>query len=372
VTLRLRARTALAVTDAGREDRTAQWPTTAFGTKFTVDTNGTFADAVAVPRLMRENIGQSILVPLWSEAVRLATPPSGATLTLALPVPSVLYAPGRQCALVSEVSGQSSVFRLQSVSAQSVTATANVPAGFVAGDILVPVIVTEPLSAEQTLAWLDAFTVKGEVEFAELLSSVIGLRSSVVSLPVFRSLPVWPLPFDWEQYDTQYLQTVAETRDADGLVAVTVLGEYARLQLDTGVGQLDRAELALVFAWFAAVQGRRGRFWLPSDRWDLVLPTESVAGLTLNVAAIGAVALVARGFAILIRDGARASWYARRVTAAVVEEDGTETLTLEAEVPALGIDVIISGLILARCPAKLESSAAHATAPPARSTDNRV
>jgi len=347
VTLRLRASTELAASDSGREERTARWPLVGFGTRFTIDTIGDAAVAAAVARFMRENIGQSIYVPLWSEAVPITdVEGTGGRVTLIKCDPGGrLFRVGGSVALWA-ASNNTVIAVVAEIRADALR-----PAPVTDNKALyvVPLIATEPLGANQTLSWLDAFTARGEVEFNELISASAGLRPSAVSLPEFRGLPIWPLPFDWEKFDTQYLQNTAELRDAAGLIKTTVLGEFARLQIETGIGQLTREELALVFAWFDAVRGRRGRFWLPSDKWDIHLAADmESSGTELKIAAVGAADLVAHGFAVLVRDLARGAWYARRVTEAVAEQDGTETLTLEEEVPALTTETIISALLLAR------------------------
>jgi len=345
--LRLRALTEIRVSDAGREERNARLRIPALGIKFEADTDLDYNVSKAIEEFLRANIGLRIVVPLWSEQVVLTGPVDDVTIPCDSTTqrlfsddrPCILWHSPSQCEVVVPATG--------GIGANSVTASEAPTGTYVAGDLLIPAIVTEPLTEEQTLTWLTSFYGTGSVDLQEAVESAVALPWSP-SLPEYAGIPIFPFPFNEINAPESVFSRANKTlrNDAD-MSSVTVLESETRISRK-GEAFLDtRTSIITMLALFADRLGRYGRFWLPSSKFDLLLGAASTTGTTLDVVDTGFADLFAANrFAILVRSGA--AWHARRIAAVIDLENGYERLTLDSSMPSVAADAWISLLHLVR------------------------
>lgn len=165
-----------------------------------------------------------------------------------------------------------------------------------------------------------------------------------MALTLYRGFPLcWPLPTrEVRDGDRRETQTAGATR-ADAPSGAFVVGAVDRPLVAThelAWPASDRATLVAVEEFLAACAGRFGAYWLPTLRDDFTvvaagLNTRTVASWGYASTVFPAFSAVAGGDHLLaIRpDG---TYRIRRITAAVDNGDGTDTLTLST---ALGTDI---------------------------------
>jgi hypothetical protein len=117
----------------------------------------------------------------------------------------------------------------------------------------------------------------------------------------------------------------------------------------------ERSRLNDFLWWCALRRGKYAPLWVPTWRQDLLLADAIAADATaLVVRATGYTALhfpseARRHLVAIVAGGGAITLYPRRVTEAVDNEDGTETLTIEEPFGvALDADAMLSFLVLAR------------------------
>jgi len=213
-------------------------------------------------------------------------------------------------------------------------------------------MITEPLTAKQTKRWITGYQLAGVAEFAEAVEQAQGVPFSV-TLPSARGLSIFPFRFN-RTGDLEFTSSaaVALQRNDVGMVSAVVTETRPRESLTGTVLMQSRGDIATLEAFFQQTMGRAGRFWAASDQPDFFVAGQNEARTTLTVAAFGYTAgdfpNTARRM-VLVRDWTNSAWHARLVTASADNGDGTETLTLEAALPAaLDSTALVSLLYLVR------------------------
>jgi len=354
--LTLRALTDLDIAPSGREERTARLFIPALKQKVKVDTQFDQANSKAVVRFMLNNIGQQLIVPLWSEAVPVtAALSSGATAIPCASTSGRLFSDQRSCLLWNGSAAGAPVCELVvpisgGVTTNQVTATTGIVSAYALGSYIVPVMITEPMTEKQTKNWISGFQLDSDATFVEAVDQAKPFPFNV-TLPSVRGLPIFPFRFNrTESFEfTSSAQNVVETDDV-GQTAAVVTETRPRESIKGTTLLCSRNDVATLMAWFAQTLGRGTAVWVPSDQPDLFFVSQNVGLTTLTAVTVG---YAANDFAntarrmILVRDQSNA-WHARLVTAAVSNGDGTETLTLESALPALTNFALISQLYLMR------------------------
>lgn len=193
--LRLRALTDLWAGATGREERNARLQTPALATRFQVDTGVEHEQSQQIARFFRQHVGSAIVSPLWSELVFVAGPITGVTIPVTS-TSSRFFAPAR-AALIWQSPSQYQVFTLDSLTESTVVSHETIAGSYTTEAVVVPVIVTEPITDEQSLEWLTTFFASGQVEFLEAVDSAVAFPSPC-ALASYRGLPIWPFLFNEE------------------------------------------------------------------------------------------------------------------------------------------------------------------------------
>jgi hypothetical protein len=389
--LRLRVITEIWPSKTGREERVARIAIPALSVAYSLLTDvGQAASlpqavAAAFSRFLRDHLGQALAVPLWSEALQISSV-SSATITLPSSegqgwVSTRLFSVPRACVLVSRASFQlasglpvAEVVFPSTVSSTTIVLNATPTHTFLPGDFIAPLIVTNPVTDNQSADWLAGFQAQSSIEFLEAFSEAHALPFDAATLlPTYRDLPLFPflLNFAESVQDDSELRT--ETREDDAGQLVAAIYESASRTLPHGSVLLqNRDQIAALLTWFNAVLGRAHRTWVASARPNFTLAANVAANATtLTVFSTGYAAndfTTAQRTVILIRTygaplpggaGVGPRWYARVITAAVDNNDGTETLTLDYRLPdalsagipsagGAGVGPVISYLYLCR------------------------
>lgn len=349
-TLGLRFLTEILASDTGAEQRAARRRQPALATGFRATAFFDQAEARRLEQFLRAHVGQRLAVPLWTEAQPILSA-AGTLITLAADATTVhrLFQPGRAVVLW-RAWDHAEILNTDAVTATTITTTDPVVAAFAAGDLVAPVLVTEPITATQATDWLTAFHATGQARFDESVAEATPLPWTLdPPLAEWGGRPIFPLPFAWNtEPQLHFPGTLAETRADTGLSTVLALAAGAQIEFELEVQPFDRAGLARLLTLFAGRRGRCRALWLPSGREDFALAAPG-GGTDQLVLAAGA-RYTAEEFplanrrGLLVRDLAAGTWHARRVTAAVLHGNGTETLTLDAALPALPVEAALSRL----------------------------
>ena len=350
--LTLRAVTDLQITPAGREERTLRLFTPALKIKTKINTQFDQALSKAVVRFMLNNIGQQLIVPLWSETVPLtAAVAQSATAIHTASTAGRLFSDQRECLIwFSASTCELVVPTAGGVAELQITATTGVSRAYPLGSYIVPVIVTEPMTERQTKTWLSGFQLEGDATFAEAVDQAKACPFNV-TLPCVRGLPVFPFRFNRvESFEFTSSAQVDSQRDDVGMMTAVVTETRPREGIKGTVLLQDRNDVATLMAWFNQTLGRGKRFWAVSDQPDFHYISQDNTAKTLTAVTVGYAdndfANTARRM-ILVRDQSL-QWHVRKVTAATNNGDGTETLTLESALPNLTSYALISQLYLMR------------------------
>jgi hypothetical protein len=372
--LRLRAITEIWPAKTGREERVARIAIPALSVTYSLLTDVGQASslpqavAAAFSRFLRDHLGQSLAVPLWSEAMMISSVSGGNTVHLYNPCSQRLFSAGRPCLLVASafLRGQrgdavpdcepivpATVSSTQIVAVAEPAPFATIAGAFVAGDFIVPLIYTNPVTDNQTAEWLAGFQAQGTVEFIEAFAEAHALPFDAATLlPTYRGLPLFPFLLNFADSVTDDSEIRSETREDDaGQIAAAVYESAARTLPHGSVLLQNRDQIAALLTWFNAVLGRARKTWVASARPNFTLASPVAAqATTITVASTDYAtrdSATTQRTVILIRHGAR--YYCRAITGAVDNEDGTETLTLDYRLPdPLGLTAVISYLYLCR------------------------
>ncbi len=305
---------------------------------------------------MLNNIGQQLIVPLWSEAVPVtAVLAQNATAIPCASTSGRLFSDQRSCLLWNGSAAGAPVCELVvpisgGVTTDQITATTGITQAYPLGSYIVPVIITEPMTEKQTKNWISGFQLDSDATFSEAVDQAKPCPFNV-TLPSVRGLPVFPFRFNRaESFEfTSSAQNVVETDDV-GMVSSVVTETRPRESIKGTTLLCSRNDVATLMAWFAQTLGRSTRLWVPSDQPDFFYVSQDNTAKTVTLVTIGYAdndfANTARRM-ILVRDQSNA-WHARLVTAAHNNGDGTETLTLESALPNLTNYALISQLYLMR------------------------
>jgi hypothetical protein len=227
---------------------------------------------------------------------------------------------------------------LSAVNELSVVATENIAGSFVAGDRLVPVLITEPLTASAALDWETSYWTKGGLEFWEDPTLAAALPFTFTP-PTAGGITVWPLPFSWTNGLALGHDRLLVSETADSLVTRATALSAVRATLRAALDLDSRELMARALALHDALGGRRQPLWFTTGKRDFVLVASS-SGTTLDVAPTGYVAnewaarLATNDYSrifVLIRTAA-GTWHIRRITNATTLLDGNERLTLNSAV----------------------------------------
>ena len=334
--------------DSGAEERNARLDRPKLSAEHKVAAWEDHAVARSIEQFIEANIGKSVLVPMWSEAVPLTAAPSGTTIAVTAGS-SQLFQPTRPVMLWKSPSVYS-LLEISAAGATSLTSVLTAPAGYVAGDLAVPVFVSEPIKTGMELQWLNAFQASGSASFKEAAIETETLPFTV-TLAEYRDLPIFPFPFNWSKgFQAQRNQRVDTVESETSIVAAVTAEDDPRVTAPGTVWLDDRADIARAWALFCGRRGRQSCLWLPSGKRDLVLTAAQPATSNQLVCSpsgyvTGDYLRVQRRVLLIVAEGA---WYARLVTDAQYDAYGNEVLTLESTVPALPADAVISMLLLTR------------------------
>lgn len=372
--LRLRAITEIWPSKTGREERVARIAIPALSFSYSLLTDVGQASslpqavAAAFARFLRDHLGQQIAVPLWSEAMMISSVSGGNTVHLYDTCSQRLFSAGRPCLLVvaAFLRGQrgaavpvcepivpATVSSTQLVAVAAPAPFATIAGAFGAGDFIVPLIYTNPVTDNQTAEWLAGFQASGTVEFIEAFAEAHALPFDAATLlPTYRGLPLFPFLLNFADSVTDDTEIRSETREDDaGQIAAAVYESAARTLPHGSVLLQDRSQIVALLTWFNAVLGRARKTWVASARPNFTLASPVAAqATTITVVSTDYAthdSATTQRTVILIRHGAR--YYCRVITNAVDNEDGTETLTLDYRLPdPLGLTAVISYLYLCR------------------------
>jgi hypothetical protein len=354
VRLSCRSLTDIDASDTGRETRTGRRLSLPVAIEFTA---GAWADdsraAHIIEAWIAAHLGEPIAAPLWSEAVRVTGTASGTTIPVASgALTNRLFHADRGVMLWrdSALGPVSQVLNVASLGASSITTVETIDAGFGAGSLVAPVIVTDPLISFEALGWTTSNRVSGRVRFDEAAAEAVGYGLTP-RWPVWRGLPIWPVTPDWSsQPESEQERTAKDTRSDTGIVAVTLTGAQSRRRLSASTVLTSRAQIGDALSIFAWARGRLRKMWVPTAKRDFELTADPSGGSMLVVQWTGYTANEwphPGRRAVLVHDAA--TWHARKVTNAVDNGNGTESLTLESALPSgLSAAAAVDLLVLAR------------------------
>lgn len=324
------------------------------GIKFAIENLEEHAEARAIERFLRAHIGQRIVVPIWTEAIRITETPIGNLVACASTI-GRLFSISRHAVLINVI-GETQPFDIESVDEFQITATADIPDAdvFEDGEIVVLVMITEPISAQSALSFESSYYATGGVEFWEDVGEASALPFDY-NFPAFAGLSIFPMPFTWATQPSLAFSRTAVERRADTNVVETAGLQTTAATLLKGLIDLDgRDQIARVLAFFDAQLGRQQRFWAPSGKRDFKVIETANNSAQIAVENSGFTSgewadnpKTARTF-IVVRDVTNGAWYARRITAAAFIDSNTERLTLTSAIPHVDALSHISFLYLAR------------------------
>jgi len=337
--LSVRCRTDIREGASGFEHRDALWPVAAIGIEFDAQNWWTLAGARALERFIRSNLGNKIVVPLWTEAVRIAATTSGATIQCGS-TSNRLFAATRGV-FVWKDEDTYEVKNVTTLNATSIVTTGNLVNTYHAGDVVMPVIVTEPVTRWDVAQWITAHQVGTRMRFNEDPTEAIAMAFNP-SETTYQSIPVWPYRCDWSQQLRQSHEArLAMYANATGIIAASVLSGHARAGLEGRVYLDGRSEVAGAMRFFANRRGMSGRFWMPNWKEDFALAADIGSGVTLDVVDSDYALLEAAETGtyarrwLCIRDLANEVLYFRMVTNVQDIGDGVERITVDDALPAL-------------------------------------
>ncbi|MFZ2641002.1 MAG: hypothetical protein WA117_08420 [Verrucomicrobiia bacterium] len=341
--------TDLHTSDAGSEERNARLDRPKLTQEHVVSAWDDHDVARQIELFIESNMGEQVLVPLWSEAVTLSDAPSGNTIPISSDATGRLFQPTRAVMLWKSPSAHS-LAEITAAGASSLTTLNTVPAGYAAGDLAVPVFVSDPIQTGVELEWLNAFHASGASSWKEAAIESEALPMAT-TLAGYRGLPIFPFPFNWAKgFSTQRSQRIETVESETSIISAITAEPDPRITAPGAVWLDDRPDIARAWTLFCNRRGRQSRLWLPSGKRDLVLAAAQTATSSQLVCApsgyvTGDYLREQRRVLLIVADGA---WHARRVTGAEFDAYDNEVLTLESTVPALPADAVISMLLLTR------------------------
>jgi hypothetical protein len=350
--LRLQFVTSIQQGATGSETRDALLTVPRLGVQYDVENSLAHADLRRLERILRNSLGNRLVVPLCTEAVRIQSIADD-TITTAAAVTNRLFTATRY-AVVLDADGQTAaVYELSSASGTTLVASENIAADFAEGDLVAPAIVTAPIGAQQALELQTSYVGAGRVDWREDPAESVAVPF-VYSAPAFGGLSVFPLPFTWGAVGQTHRRLLVE-RSTETLVSE--LDAMARSAQDVR-GQLaleTRELIARAALFFADARGRFSRFWMPTNKRDFVVAATTTASNLVEVEPTGFAddwaaqeASDYRRRFLLIRDVTNAAWYARRITNVTTLENGNERLTLNSAVANADAASHLSFLLLSR------------------------
>lgn len=322
--------------DAGLESRDSLLDPLRLRAKFSIQNADGFQDARRIERFMRNNICSQVVVPLWTEAVAVTVDVDGDTISCGSTT-NRLFSTDR-FALLWHSAASYELIELSAVNAGSVVATEAVAGTFIIGDRLVPVMITESMTAVGAVDWESSYWVKGGMEFSEDPTMAAALPFSF-SLPTAGGITVWPLPLSWAGGVRHEHDLLSVTEVADSLVGRSVAMSAPRSALRCIVDFDGREMIARALALHDALGGRRSPLWFPSGKRDLAIVTGGTNVTSIDVQPIGyadnewaqrqSASDYSRVF-VLIRKAS--TWHTRRITNCTVLQDGNERITISGAV----------------------------------------
>ena len=347
LTLSIRAQTDIVASQLNREERNARLLTPALGIKLKLDTRDRQAQAAQLVRFFRDNIGQQILAPVWSDLVVVGNIVGGITVNCS-PTANRLFSPTRAAAIYNERTGALASFPIATITANQIVANCALPSAFGPDSLIAPCFISEPVTEDLVAAWLAGYQAQSSLELKETVDQAQALPFTF-AVPTYRGLPLFPFQFNWgEQLEETTTIKADSAKDDVGNITAIVYESTGRVQPHGHVLLQHRSQVAALLTWFTATLGQFARGWVSAQRPNFTLTAPTTNGTSLVVRATGYAAsdLIPQRQFIFIRDGN--TWYARKITAAYSNGDGTETLIVDSVVPALTTQAVISQLYLCR------------------------
>ena len=360
VSLRLRFITEIDGSAASQEQRTALRPAVSLGLSALYDTIGREQHARKIISQLRNCIGKRLLVPLWTEAMKLANA-ANATATVTVEDATNRIA-NRKYGLLWKDYLTFEQVAVTTVTGNAITLSAACSGSFAAGTYFVPCFVTNVItSAEMGADWQTAnllgTTASWEEEPLNILAT--GLSAQDAAVKTIESVPLFPILAEWNTAPKESLnRPLATVNISTGLSRSYPLNNDAISAFNFALYLQDRDEIGAFVRFFERIMGRKSRFWFSFGKADFV-PLNTATASTQIVAqdtgfyeaewlaGINATPKVYSRAFVLILDWANLVWQARRIVS-VAKTNGHDVLTLNATVPRMAPDVLVSQLMLVR------------------------
>lgn len=321
--------------DNGAEERDSLCIEPTLSVGFAVASDADHSTAQAVARWGRKNLGVAALVPLWSEEVAF-TSRSVNTINCAATLGTLFKTVAYAMLWKGPGSTDYLAFEIGSVNANSITSLTTLSGSDWIG--VVPLIQTEVLTEGKPVAWWTDCESMVEVDFAQDATTAQELVAAATP-PTFASLPIWPLDALWAEDGVPGGDVVPSTAITapTGVRATTILSTLPRRSMEWPFQIHGRTEIDAVLAFFDAVRGRWGRFWLPSQKREFIPVADHDGSDTVVCEPSGYVASGEDSGntrrALLIRMAA-GTWHARKIVNATLNLDDNEALQLNDTIPA--------------------------------------
>jgi hypothetical protein len=361
VNLRLRFITEIDASAASQEQRTAIRPTVSLGLSAFYDTLGREQHARKLVSQLRSAIGRRVLIPLWSEAMKLASP-ANATASISVVDASNRIANRRYALLWTDYRNFEQV-EVASVAGNTITLFSPCAGAYAAGAYFVPGFVSNIVTATDLGAnWNTANWVGVTANWDEEPTLILptGLDDQDATVPTVAGTPLFPLLAEWNTAPAEAVNrplAIAET--AVGLRSCYPLNEDAVSAFSFQVYLQDRDEIALFTRFFERIMGRKSRFWHSLGKADFVPVTTAASTSTLTVAdtnfferewlyGINADPPIYTRAFVLVCDWKNLVWQAREIISVAKGGANEEVLTLNATIPRIAPDVMVSQLMIVR------------------------